>query len=501
MIRIAVALAVALLPQNPSAPADTGHYYVVGDGSAYLFQIAADTLGDGRRFRELEALNVGRAQSDGGALDGSDRVRVGWVLALPADAQGPGVMTGPLPVVTARGRAEPAPRAPGVGYLAGISGLAALLAGFLVVRGRRRRAGVMPAVAGHWVAGRADLSPGGGALAERGETVGSVAVVGDGDGEPDGGALPGGDGDLATAVEESVGGALSRDAGDLAAAIEEPLGGGDRVGVPVGVGTVPVPAIVDGTVELPILGGNNPAVLHTRLDCLTDRLDVRLRGIEGDLPAYAWVEGDDDRLAGALLPVVLGRRGLPRLAVDLGRVPDLLTVGGPSESRRRQALEIARQAHQGGATVIVVGDVLGADVPGNYLRFAAYPMAGDELAGPVLVVSGGLRGPELRAARRLAAGTEHRVVPMLVGDVVRSRWSIVAEPVVAPPAAPPPLGPPPVKPTPITPMPVEAAPGGGPGGVVSRPGPGFRPGPSGRRSGATVRSLRGRPASPPAPGA
>jgi hypothetical protein len=52
-----------------------------------LWTIAERTLGDGRRWREIAALNVGRRQPDGRRLAAdSTLIRPGWRLDLPADA-------------------------------------------------------------------------------------------------------------------------------------------------------------------------------------------------------------------------------------------------------------------------------------------------------------------------------------------------------------------------------------------------------------------------------
>jgi hypothetical protein len=128
----------------PPSPAPVKFYIVPppGDGPAEsLFTIAAKTLGDGSRFMEIFNLNKGRLQPNGGRLTNPQLIEPGWILQLPANAAGPGVHFGPLPVVTA-----PAPHRPsrpaGTGSAAIISGavLAFLTAG-LAFRLIRRRAG------------------------------------------------------------------------------------------------------------------------------------------------------------------------------------------------------------------------------------------------------------------------------------------------------------------------------------------------------------------------
>jgi hypothetical protein len=60
-----------------------------------LWGIAATTLGDGRRWREIHELNVDRPQPDGGALRrDDDLIRPGWILTLPRDATTDGMDAG-----------------------------------------------------------------------------------------------------------------------------------------------------------------------------------------------------------------------------------------------------------------------------------------------------------------------------------------------------------------------------------------------------------------------
>ncbi len=88
---------------RPDPPPPTGNRYVVGPEVAgkreFLYQIAADTLGDGNRYREIFELNRGRRQADGARMTTPLDLRPGWVLAMPPDATGPKVSVGPLPAV------------------------------------------------------------------------------------------------------------------------------------------------------------------------------------------------------------------------------------------------------------------------------------------------------------------------------------------------------------------------------------------------------------------
>ena len=59
--------------------------YTVQRGDS-LWAIAEHTLGDPYRWRDIEALNLGRPQPDGGAVNPEGLIRPGWTLVLPADA-------------------------------------------------------------------------------------------------------------------------------------------------------------------------------------------------------------------------------------------------------------------------------------------------------------------------------------------------------------------------------------------------------------------------------
>lgn len=51
-----------------------------------LWEIAEKCLGDGRRYRDIYALNKGKLQPDGTRLTMASLIRPGWVLDMPADA-------------------------------------------------------------------------------------------------------------------------------------------------------------------------------------------------------------------------------------------------------------------------------------------------------------------------------------------------------------------------------------------------------------------------------
>ncbi|MCF4120405.1 LysM peptidoglycan-binding domain-containing protein [Antribacter sp. KLBMP9083] len=76
--------AAAAIPTTAETPAPPATYTVKAGDS--LWRIAAQTLGDGARFKEIANLNYGVAQPGGGTLDASHWIEPGWVLTLPSDA-------------------------------------------------------------------------------------------------------------------------------------------------------------------------------------------------------------------------------------------------------------------------------------------------------------------------------------------------------------------------------------------------------------------------------
>jgi hypothetical protein len=359
---------VVLSAAGPAAAGpDTDRYYVVGppvNGQReYLFQIAAQTLGDGNRYQEIFDLNKGRPQPDGGALTDPLRVEPGWILLLPRDANGAGVRTGPPPTVAATPSPPKStvdnhhPGTSGLGWAelrgwAGLVGTGALVLTVLLVRRRTRTV-----------------------AATRGPVRAAVSVM------P--AALPAG------SPARTV------------AALPLP----------------PPPA--------------NPQRVTAAVTLDGCAVDVRLSGSRGPGPAppYGWLD-PTERLPDGALPVVLGGQGPRRLWADLALVPELLTVTGPVTARRRYAAALTRQLCAAGYAVTVVGGVLGADMPPGAHEAGTVPSF-DAEAVPRVVVAGGLSGGQAADLRRIASGTDRRVVLVVVGDVLRARWSVVVRPVGA----------------------------------------------------------------------
>ncbi|MEU4240058.1 hypothetical protein [Actinoplanes sp. NPDC026619] len=303
----------ALGTASPARADPGGKYYVVGEGD-YLYAIALKTLGNGERYPEIFALSRDRPQPDGGRMTDPTALDKGWVLVLPADAHGPGVLD-----------AEPAPPSPaaspephhGTPLWVIVSPLIAMaIAGATLALHRRTRPMPAPEPA------------------------------------PPVGPPPPGEGELDVTLHAS-GGAL----------------------------------------------------------------DVRVTG------PFSWLPPGESP-SGMGLPAEMGVAGGWHLWIDLSLVPDVFTMTGDAELSRVHGRALAERLHAAGHRVMVVGDALGRKLPAGWHRLAAFPADPDGLAG--VVFSGGLRGDELAAARRLTADTGGRAAPVLIGRMMRARWSAVS---------------------------------------------------------------------------
>ncbi|MEV4813056.1 hypothetical protein [Micromonospora avicenniae] len=414
---------------SPASPGPT-RYYVVGpprDGQReYLYQIAVQTLGDGNRYREIFELNRERPQPDGGTLtDPLTALQPGWILELPPDAKGTAVRVGPLPSPSdTRPPSGPAATEEGTGatpYLVGAAGLI-VMAALLAVVLRLTRGGRRPRPADPETVEPETVESVRPETVEsvRPETVEPTVPEAAGTAEPAESSEPAEATRPAEPTEAEPDDAAPRPVGRPEVATNA-----DATGSPEVAATT---VVVERPVSLLATSGRVVVQLESLADA-PDRLDVRLLGSAPDGVAEtpcAWV--GDGRLPEATLPVVLGRQGERRLFVDLAAAPDVFTITGAPPAARRQARAVAEQLRTAGATVIVVGDALGPDLPAEYQRLETFP-DGATPAGPAVVFSGGLRGAELTRARALADRTGHQAVPVLVGEVVRSRWSVrVTEP-------------------------------------------------------------------------
>ncbi|HEY3870912.1 MAG TPA: LysM peptidoglycan-binding domain-containing protein [Actinocrinis sp.] len=80
--------------QQSAAAAPQYQYYEVQEGDS-LWVIAARYLGDGDRYTDIATLNLGRMQPDGSELEDAGLIQPGWILTLPGDAQGAGLLAQP----------------------------------------------------------------------------------------------------------------------------------------------------------------------------------------------------------------------------------------------------------------------------------------------------------------------------------------------------------------------------------------------------------------------
>lgn len=413
----AAVLAVSLPPQpgwsapsgGPAQPARTHRatpgttvvkYYVVtspADGQReYLYGIASRVLGNGNRYKEIFDLNKDRLQPDGDRLTDPLVLKPGWILVLPPDASGPGVRTGQLPAVStaptgaatpsvAAAAPPPAATEPGDAdtmwrWIAAVSAaLALIMVGIrLRVRARLRQAAVpAPGLATSPPALPNSASPAL-ALPASAPPTSSAPVL----------ALP-----------ASAGSARSDPA-------------------PTGAGPAS-PSPQDGLeLSAELIGHGQPVA-------------VSLIGSRAKARAFTWVAGDAEPPVGAA-PALLGEQGGRRLYVDLALAPDVVTVVGGLPESQRYARELATLLSAAGVEVAVLGDALGSPAPAGCRRITAMPgpVATGEAHGPVSVVfCAEPDATERRQARDLCARGDGRVVPILLGAVPRSRWSMRVDPV------------------------------------------------------------------------
>jgi hypothetical protein len=155
-----------------------------------------------------------------------------------------------------------------------------------------------------------------------------------------------------------------------------------------------------------------------------DRIAVSLAGAAGSGPAaaFGW-RGTGQTPPTGTLPVLIGEDGGRKLFLDLGRCPDVLTIVGPLPDCEKYALRLARQLLADGNGVAVLGERILADaLPAGGRRVEAMADVRG-LDSPGIVICGRLTGADLAAARvaRSAGGP----TPVVIGDVPRSRWSLV----------------------------------------------------------------------------
>ncbi|MFI9644095.1 hypothetical protein ACIG87_29265 [Micromonospora sp. NPDC051925] len=466
---------VLFAPAVPAAavPDETGRYYVVGppvNGQReYLYDIALRTLGNGNRFREITQLNIGRKQPDGGTFTDGVELRPGWFLVLPRDAKGSGVRTGTLPPVVVNSprpgpsTAAPTPSATAPEPSATVSSATVSRAvtpsptaatvvarppsnsgasdadqfGPILIRGG---AGVLAAV----FAVIAVLT-----LRRGGYRLRAVALDDTGPWPPERHHTPT---PAEIAAEPTMAPQLAPpprlpppphspppppsppppsppppsppppSPSSPPASSPRPL----PPGPPLPPVSPPGPPPVESRPAVPAAG--EVPYLRTELLSEEDSVHVRLAGLanRGDTPAYAWL-AETEPAPPAIVPLVLGSRGPWRLHVDLGQTPDVLTLVGALDASQRLAAALASRLHSGGVGVAVVGDALGAGNVDGYRTLTALPdppAPGEKLPDPCVIFTAGLPAGAADGIRGLAAATGGRCVPVVVGPVPGSRWSV-----------------------------------------------------------------------------
>jgi hypothetical protein len=432
-------------PRNAVRPAATVlltgavKYYIVGPPvngqQEYLFAIAVRTLGNGNRAEEIFNLNKGRTQPDGAALIDPAVLRPGWVLLLPPDATGPGVLTGQLPT----GRVTTPTTAPNGGRASqsqsgsDYSGAAVRLAGIaavimvMLIAIELLRRGTRLSLRTETRRGR---HPAGGALTRRAHvwlTQRALPAGSRGDREV-GGYTP--VKPRGSVVHHAADGA--RWPPDLPPPRPPAPTGARQASVdesPV-ASTPPSASSSPGSSPDATRADRPPPshVMETELVAASgqDRAVVRLVGIRMPETTPAWVWLDPD-LAGPPRPtyVALGADRRGALCVDLLQAPDVLTITGDDVAAQRLAASLARQLADGGVPVTVVGKAVGVRVPGAHMVRTMVDAEGatnDPVEPQVIFCSPDHN--EAPTVRRLIARPTPRTILVLVGHSPQGRWSV-----------------------------------------------------------------------------
>jgi hypothetical protein len=395
-------------------------FYIVpppADGKTeFLYEIAAKTLRNGKRFPEIFALNKGRLQPDGGHLENPNVIKSGWILQLPEDASGPGVQVGPLPTVQSPGTgdgggvvlgpsAAPGERgnAPsfkvGGGRLLLISGAIFTLligAGLVFVlfvrkprasRRARRRAARAPK-----------------------EPKKSTKKPNKKSGEKPG--------------EKPKEPQAREPAQALAPAL--PAASAPRQPAPAAPAGPAQPAVADPALAM---------VGHVSFG--DDSVQVRIATAATDAAAVVWTPMPFDVPEGGVAYVCLGESDKGCLFVDLGRAPGPISVGGDPAAAARLveliAFQVSARLEPNLRSVTVVGDV-GRDMDPRQVdrvdtleRIASRGSPGSPGAGPLLeVVICSSDRADAAALAPLSSDPSRRIVPLVLGGLPNAMWSLTA---------------------------------------------------------------------------
>ncbi|MDR7277283.1 hypothetical protein [Catenuloplanes atrovinosus] len=482
--------AVVAVPATASA-APSGKYYIVGtdaDGRPeYLYAIAAATLGDGRRYPEIIALNQGRVQPDGRHLSDPPVLQPGWILHLPADARGEGVRTGtspsggtptgtpaipPPPAIARPPAADPAAPLIRIVSLCAAGGLV-VLAALVVRRGRGHVRGRRPErrraprkVIGTAVAVRAvAVVPAAPVItavppvtvgAELGEPA-TEAVELSAPGAPSGPVVvePSPPSRLSGRARAPLPAPDERPAGWSPPGPPRPCAAAEEPKASRGVPDEPVPASGDAPVPVPaelpappttpahladLQRPDAPAAVHlvaplrASLRSGGDRIQVSLVGARThatDSRHYAWLApGQQPPVVDG--SVVLGHGDQGRLWVDLTLSPDPLTVTGPAEAALRHLHTLIDQLWAAGSPVAVHGTALRDGLPAGCRYVADLAGLPEVLTGTAGVAAGRFQIVVLAAGdgdmtgpiQRFCRSAGPRVIPIVTGAVPDARWTV-----------------------------------------------------------------------------
>lgn len=141
-------------------------------------------------------------------------------------------------------------------------------------------------------------------------------------------------------------------------------------------------------------------------------------------PAHVWLPPRDipPRESGA---VYVGGSSAGSLYIYLAHSPDVFTITGEPDARRRLARAIAQQAAGAGHLVTAVGDAIGSHPQPRGVRFAdrlESVRVADSDTVKMVICDPGADG-DLAPLLALAKRDGRRPILVAVGDVPRGRWS------------------------------------------------------------------------------
>ncbi|AEV84529.1 hypothetical protein ACWT_3506 [Actinoplanes sp. SE50] len=418
-------------PAHPVAYAaqESVKYYVVRKSykgePEFLYEIAERFLGNGDRYAEIFRLNQGRLQPDGRAMTKPEEVGAGWILQLPEDAKGKGIVVGPLPVVSAPAAASAGPASAG--------------------------AGVPPAAA----PAAATPNAAGGSGSHLGPVLGLV-----GGGLLLAGAVAAG---LLLRRRRAAGGTVAGDTAPAsplprAGAIPAPSARLKRTPAPVLVSQVDAAAnwAVDRALRVVATachqaGRPLPLLYAVMIDA--ERMVLRL-AVPDDRPPAPWTVLENGRAWEAPLRdlqaapvdlavpvptlhlVTIGTADRTRVLLDLGQCHGLISLTGDKAAIRALALmwatELATNSWSAESGVLTVG--LG-DAPGDAGRIraadgvrAALDLASASGTPSALFLAAPPSGRDAAALRTLIASPESGSAAVILGSVADARWTFTLQP-------------------------------------------------------------------------